>query len=65
MMWNGNGMNGRGYAVMAVSNILFLGVVAVGFVALLRYLKPADRHPPPPSTPEQVLADRYAHGDRR
>jgi putative membrane protein len=38
MFWWGEGMSGRGYALMSVSMVLFWGVVILGIVALVRYL---------------------------
>ncbi len=68
MMWwygngNGNGMDGWGYVLMTVSTVLFWGLVIFGVIALVRYLGRQDRlvaasRP----TPEQVLAERFAHG---
>jgi len=67
MMWwydNSNGgMNGWGYALMTVSMVLFWGRVIFGVIALVRYLGRQDRSLAPPRlTPEQVLAERFAHG---
>ncbi|GAA4488515.1 hypothetical protein GCM10023094_48510 [Rhodococcus olei] len=67
MYWYGNGMSGWGYALMTVSMVLFWALVILGVVALIRYL---TRVPQPPDsasaqrpTPEQVLAERLAHGE--
>ncbi len=66
MMWwygNGNGMGGWGYVLMTVSMVLFWGLVIFGVIALVRYLGRQDRSLGPPRlTPEQVLAERFAHG---
>lgn len=66
MMWwygNGNGMDGWGYALMTVSMVLFWGLVIFGVIALVRYLGRQDRSVVAPRpTPEQVLAERFAHG---
>jgi putative membrane protein len=64
-MWYGNGMSGWGYAVMALSNILFWGVIIYGLVALFRYLgrTSPERTARPAVTPEQILAERYARGE--
>ncbi len=68
MMWwydnsNGSGMNGWGYALMTVSMVLFWGLVIFRVIALVRYIGRQDRSVTPPRlTPEQVLAERFAHG---
>lgn len=62
MYWYGNGMNGWGYAVMTIGMILFWAVAILGGVALVRHLtRPADATRV--STAEQVLAERFAHGE--
>lgn len=68
MMWwydnsNGTAMNGWGYALMTVSMVLFWGLVIFGVIALVRYLGRQDRSAAVSRlTPEQVLAERFAHG---
>ena len=67
MMWwygNGNGMDGWGYALMAVSMVAFWGLVIFGVIATVRYLGRQDR-PIATTRPtaEQVLAERFAHGE--
>jgi putative membrane protein len=67
MHGDGHGMGGWGYALMAVSVVLFLGLVITGIVVLVRYLHfgdqrasdTAQRH----SGPEQILAERLARGE--
>lgn len=66
MMWNGTQMGGWGYAAMGVGNLVFWAAVIIGGIVLFRYLRrtggpggPAA----PRSTPEQVLAERYARGE--
>jgi putative membrane protein len=66
MMFYGNGMSGWGMLLMTVSNLLFWALVIAGVVALVRYVRPDrpdDRSAPPASTPDQVLAERYARGE--
>jgi putative membrane protein len=65
MIWD-NGMGGWGIALMAMSNLLFWGLVIAGIVLLVRYIgrgtqpaAPTDQRP----TPQQVLADRFARGE--
>jgi putative membrane protein len=71
MYWYGSGMSGWGYALMIVGMVLFWGAVIVGIVALVRYIgrsgqppeTPSSQAPPPSRTPEQLLAERFAHGE--
>lgn len=66
MYWYGNGMGGWGYALMAVSNLLFWGLLIAGVVYLVRSLGRTTRQADPTGgrpTPEQLLAERYARGD--
>ena len=67
MNWYGNGMGGWGYALMTVSTALFWGLLIVAAIALVRYLNRSSHtggNPPVHrSTPEQLLAERYARGD--
>jgi len=65
MMWwygNGNGMDGWGYTLMTVSMVLFWGLVIYGVIAMVRYLGRQDRSVATRPTAEQVLAERFAHG---
>ena len=67
MYWGNNTMNGWGYALMGVSNVLFWGLLIAGIVFLARYLgdsrpRGSDR-PPPRNPPEEVLAERFARGE--
>jgi putative membrane protein len=68
-MMNGSsiGMNGWGYGLMGVSMVLFWALVVLAIVALVRYVGGHDRQPsgtrPVHRTPEQILAERFAHGD--
>lgn len=65
MMYWGNGMGGWGMVLMAVSSLLFWGLVIAGIVALVRYTS-RSAHPGAPTgrpTPQQVLAERFARGE--
>lgn len=59
MMYYGGHMSGWGWFAMSVGTILFWAVVITGIVLLVRHLKPSS----PPTTPEQVLAERFARGE--
>lgn len=59
MFWYGNGTNGWGYALMAISMIAFWGLV----VAAVFYLVPSWSRPSAPPSPQQILAERFARGD--
>ncbi|HEY6745733.1 MAG TPA: SHOCT domain-containing protein [Mycobacteriales bacterium] len=67
-MWIDHDVSGWGYAGMAISMMVFWGLVIAGIVILVRYLgrsdlpgggRPVDR----PPSPEQVLAERFARGE--
>jgi putative membrane protein len=58
MFWYGNGINGWGYALMAVSMIAFWGLV----VAAVFYLVPTGQASAR-ATPAQILAERFARGE--
>ena len=64
----GNPAGGWGYALVAVSMILFWGAVIYGILALVRYTRrdglqgPETAGPPAPG-PERLLAERFAHGE--
>ena len=65
MMWwygNGNGMDGWGYGLMTVSMVLFWGLVIYGVIALVRHLGRQDSPAAARPRPEQLLAERFAHG---
>ena len=62
MMGYGYGSGGWGYVFMMGSSILFWVLLALGAVALVRYLARDGRQVPRP-TPAQVLAERLARGE--
>jgi putative membrane protein len=66
MFWNGNDIGGWGYALMAISMVLFWGAVITGIVLLVRSLGANSR----PNgqmlvsgSVENVLAERFARGE--
>jgi putative membrane protein len=66
MMWYGDGMGGWGFALMAVSTVVFWGAVIAGGIALFRYLNRTAATPGIGDTrpaPEQLLAERFARGE--
>ncbi|MGF7125156.1 SHOCT domain-containing protein [Rhodococcus sp. BE178] len=66
MFWYGNGMNGWGYALMALVMIAILVVIVLMVIVVARALTSTAQPPPspPPSdTPEQLLAQRMARGE--
>lgn len=65
MFWfgNGYGMANWGYALMALGIVVFWLVVALGVLALVRYVGRVDRPVASWPSPQQVLADRFARGD--
>ncbi len=63
MMYYGDHMGGWGYAFMGLSSLLFWAALGVGGLALFRFLKRTQESPGGAVRhPEQILADRYAHG---
>ena len=69
MFWYDHNMGWWGYAGMGIGMVLFWGLLILGIVALVRYgisdrrdVPPQPLTPPPPS-PEQILADRFARGE--
>ena len=69
MWWYGNGMGAWGYLVMTTSLVLFWGLAIFAVIALARYIArpthPANPRPPAPaeSSPEHLLAQRFAQGE--
>ncbi|MFJ1791939.1 SHOCT domain-containing protein [Kitasatospora griseola] len=71
MYWNGSDMGGWGFGLMALTALLFLGLLGTAVVVLVRRLGgsadpgPAGRRPEPEPRPEpeQLLAERLARGD--
>lgn len=71
MYWYGNGMGGWGWGLMTFSSLLFLGLVVLVVVLLVRYFSRTGQQAPggwraagpPPASPEQLLAERYARGE--
>jgi putative membrane protein len=63
MFWYGGGMSGWGYALMMISMVLFWALVIAGVVALVRFFTRADQSTTAESTPEQILAARFARGE--
>jgi putative membrane protein len=68
MMWwyPGGGMSGWGWALMAISMVLFWGVLILGGIALYRGLnRPSSdgSSTGPRPTPQNVLAERFARGE--
>ena len=64
MWWYGdNSDTSWGVILMIISMVLFWAVAVVGTTALVRHLVRTGRPPAPGSTPEQVLAERFARGE--
>jgi putative membrane protein len=63
MFWYGAGMSGWEYALMTISMVLFWALAIFGVLALVRFLARDDQHRTTRSTPEQLLAGRFARGD--
>lgn len=68
LWWYGTGMHGWGYSLVIIGMVVFWGAVILGVVALVRYLGGRQWSTIPPareSTPEQLLAERFARGRHR
>jgi putative membrane protein len=78
MYWDDRGMSGWSWFAMSLGMLLFWVVIIAGVVLLVRALirsdernrpsprppaEPAATHGPVGSSPEQVLADRFARGE--
>jgi putative membrane protein len=66
MMYWGNGMGGWGMVLMAVSTVLFWGLVIAGIVMLVRYTgrsAPEGGSASDAATPQRILAERFARGE--
>jgi putative membrane protein len=57
----GDYMSGWGWVGMTLSSILFVGLLVLGGLLLVRATRQQER--PTPSSPERLLAERYARGD--
>jgi putative membrane protein len=57
----GEHMSGWGWVGMTLSSVLFVGLLVLGGLLLVRATRRQER--PTTSSPEQVLAERYARGD--
>lgn len=68
MWWCGNGMGAWGYTLTTISMVLFWGLLIFGLIAVVRSVgrgrsSGSERVAPPPATPQQVLAQRFAAGE--
>jgi putative membrane protein len=60
---NSHMMNGWGYPLMAASTLAFWTLVVLIAIATRVYLGAGRSERHAASTPDQVLANRFAHGD--
>ncbi|MFF7680061.1 SHOCT domain-containing protein [Actinacidiphila glaucinigra] len=65
MFWYGNGVGGWGWFAMSVGMVVFWAVlIGVGVLLYRALARPYEHtHTPPASSPEQMLADRFARGE--
>ncbi len=68
MFTYGHNMGWWGYAGMGIGMVLFWALIIVGIVALIRFISGTTNTgntaaPPVTLSPEQVLANRFAHGE--
>lgn len=62
MYWNGNHMSGWAFGLMTAGMVVFWALVVIGIFLLVRYLIDSG-HRTTTSSPEQVLAERFARGE--
>jgi putative membrane protein len=65
MYYYGPGMNGWALSLMIIGNVIFWGLLIIAAIALIRHTKrgQVDSASPTASTPQQILAQRFARGD--
>nr|WSY57706.1 SHOCT domain-containing protein [Streptomyces sp. NBC_00886] len=65
MYWNSHTMNGWDWFAMSIGSVLLWAVLLTVAILLIRNLSHASQRPHTPGSPppEQVLADRFAHGE--
>ena len=64
MMFYDHDMGWWGYASMGFGMVLFWVLLIFGTIVLIRMsTRDGDRRVTPPSSAEQVLAERFAHGE--
>jgi putative membrane protein len=65
MMYYYPGMHGWAWALMIIGNVIFWGLLIIAAIALIRYTKrgQVDSASHTASTPQQILAQRFARGD--
>jgi len=63
MMGYRYGAGGWAYVFLMGSSVVLWVLLGVGVIALVRYLSDGGRQRPGPSTPEEVLAGRFARGE--
>ncbi|BFV55348.1 hypothetical protein KCMC57_up04520 [Kitasatospora sp. CMC57] len=71
MYWHDGGMSGWGWFGMSLGMLLFTALLVIGGVLLFRALDRSTIHPEPPTppaapsptSPEQLLAERFARGE--
>jgi putative membrane protein len=64
MFWYDHNVGWWGYAGMGIGMVLFWALLILGIVVLIR-LSTGDQNRPvsPPTSPDQILADRFAGGE--
>ncbi|MFI6654876.1 SHOCT domain-containing protein [Streptomyces sp. NPDC050523] len=65
MYWNGHNMNGWGWFTMSFGTVLLWALLIAVGVLLYRSLNGTSKAAPPspPSSAEQLLAERFARGE--
>ena len=65
MMYYYPGMHGWAWALMIIGNVIFWGLLIIAAIALIRHTKRGQVNSAShtASTPQQILAQRFARGD--
>jgi len=64
MYWDVNGPQSWGFVLMVVGVTLFWGLLVLGVVALMRYLRPGGGRPVVAApTAHEILDERFARGE--
>ncbi len=65
MLWYGNNTSGWGGILMTIGMVAFWGLLIAGVVVLVRSpgIRARRDQVPATSTPEQLLAERFARGE--
>jgi putative membrane protein len=63
MFWFDHNVSGWGWFAMTLGMVAFWGLIITAVVMFVRAVGPASTTSAPPSSPEQILAERFARGE--